>query len=179
MQTNLNDVGIAGLLDDTRALSIDVAHVVDIGKAVADLSQIIIQCMRDTRLAPAAKDHAAHLSAKELGMFTSAQELDDLVIGIQVLDHNERLVGAQRKEARKVHRTVGGDLDRLHADAFFGHTPDQALAMLAVKSLFVIEDLVGALAARGNRSISTAVLLDPSWMIAISSAILRLDISLC
>ena len=34
--------------------------------------------------------------------------------------------------------------------------------MLAVKSLFVIEDLVGALAARGNRSISTAVLLDPS-----------------
>ena len=61
-----------------------------------------------------------------------------------------------------MHRTVRGDLNRLHADALFGHTPDQALAMLAVKSLFVIENLVGALAARGNRSIGTAVLLDPS-----------------
>ena len=162
MQANLNDVGVASLLDDARTLAIDVAHVVDIVKAVANLGQIIIQRMRDTRLAPAAKDYATHLGTKELGMFTSAQELDDLVIGIQVLDHNERLVGAQRKEARKVHRTVGSDLDRLHADALFGHTPDQALAMLAVKSLFVIEDLVGALAARGNRSISTAVLLDPS-----------------
>ena len=95
-------------------------------------------------------------------MFAATQKLDDFVVGIQVLDHNERLVGAQRKEARKVHRTVGGDLDRLHADALFGHTSDQALAMLAVKSFFVIEDLVGALAARGNRSIGTAVLLDPS-----------------
>ena len=64
MQANLNDVGIAGLLDNTRALSVDVTHVVDVVKAVADLGQIIIQRMRDARLAPAAKDHAAHLSAK-------------------------------------------------------------------------------------------------------------------
>ncbi len=55
MQRNLNDVGVASLLDDTRTLSIDVAHVIDIVKAVADLGQIIIQRMRDTRLAPTAK----------------------------------------------------------------------------------------------------------------------------
>ena len=162
MQANLNDVGVASLLDDARTLAIDVTHVVDIGKAIADFGQVIIQCVRDARLAAAAKDYAAHLGTKELGMFTSAQELDDLVIGIQVLDHNERLVGAQRKEARKVHRTVGGDLNRLHADALFGHTPDQALTVLAVKSLLVVKDLVGTLAARGNRRIGTSVLLDPS-----------------
>ena len=34
--------------------------------------------------------------------------------------------------------------------------------MLAVKGLFVIKDLIGTLAARGNRRISTAVLLNPS-----------------
>lgn len=49
-----------------------------------------------------------------------------------------------------------------HADALFGHTPDQALTVLAVKSLLVVKDLVGTLAARGNRRIGTSVLLDPS-----------------
>lgn len=34
--------------------------------------------------------------------------------------------------------------------------------MLAVKSLLVVKDLVGTLAARGNRRIGTSVLLDPS-----------------
>ena len=75
-------------------------------------------------------------------MLAATQQLDDLVVGVQVLDHNERLVGAQRKEARKMHGAIGGDLDRLHADAFFGHTPDQALTVLAVKSLLVVKDLV-------------------------------------
>ena len=162
MQANLNHIGIASLLDDARALAIDIAHVVDVVKAIANLSQIIIQCVRDARLAAAAKNHAAHLGTKELGMFASAQELDDLVVGIQVLDHNERLVGTQRKEARKVHGAIGGDLDRLHANALFGHTSDQALTVLAVKSLLVVKDLVGTLAARGNRRIGTSVLLDPS-----------------
>lgn len=95
-------------------------------------------------------------------MLAAAQELDDLVIGVQVLDHNKRLVGAQRKETRKVHGAVGGDLDRLHADALFGHAPYQALTVLAVKSLLVVKNLVGTLAARGNRRIGTSVLFDPS-----------------
>ncbi len=72
------------------------------------------------------------------------------------------LSGAQRKETRKVHGAIGGDLNRLHADALFGHTPNQALAMLAVKSLLIVKDLVGALATRSDRRIGTAVLLDPS-----------------
>ena len=162
MQANLNHIGIASLLDDARALAIDIAHVVDVVKAIANLGQIIVQGMRDARLASAAKNHAAHLDAKELGVLAATQQLDDLVVGVQVLDHNERLVGAQRKEARKVHGAIGGDLDRLHADALFGHTPDQALTVLAVKSLLVVKDLVGTLAARGNRRIGTSVLLDPS-----------------
>ncbi len=66
--------------------------------------------MRDARLAATAKDHAAHLGAKKLGVLAAAQELDDLVIGVQVLDHNERLVGAQRKETRKVHGAIGATL---------------------------------------------------------------------
>ena len=102
------------------------------------------------------------IDAKELGVLAATQQLDDLVVGVQVLDHNERLVGAQRKEARKMHGAIGGDLDRLHADALFGHTPDQAPTVLAVKSLLVVKDLVGTLTARGNRRIGTSVLLDPS-----------------
>ena len=124
MQANLNHIGIASLLDDARALAVDIAHVVDVVKAIADLSQIIVQGMRDARLASAAKNHAAHLDAKELSVLAAAQELDDLVLGVQVLDHNERLIGTQRKETRKVHGAVGGDLNRLHADALFGHTPN-------------------------------------------------------
>ena len=74
--------------------------------------------MRNARLAATAKDHATHLGAKELGVLAATQQLDDLVVGVQVLDHNERLIDAQRKETRKVHGAVGGDLNRLHADAF-------------------------------------------------------------
>ena len=58
-----------------------------------------------------------------------------------------------------MHGAVGGDLDRLHADALFGHAPYQALTVLAVKSLLVVKNLVGTLAARGNRRIGTSVLL--------------------
>lgn len=57
-------------------------------------------------------------------MLAATQQPDDLVVGVQVLDHNERLIGAQRKETRKVNGAVGGDLNRLHADALFGHTPN-------------------------------------------------------
>lgn len=101
MQANLNHIGIASLLDDARALAVDIAHVVDVVKAIADLSQIIVQGMRDARLASAAKNHAAHLDAKELGVLAATQQPDDLVVGVQVLDHNERLIGAQRKEPVK------------------------------------------------------------------------------
>ena len=102
------------------------------------------------------------IDAKELGVLAATQQPDDLVVGVQVLDHNERLIGAQRKETRKVNGAVGGDLNRLHADALFGHAPYQALTVLAVKSLLVVKNLVGTLAARGNRRIGTSVLLDPS-----------------
>lgn len=34
--------------------------------------------------------------------------------------------------------------------------------MLAVKGLLIVKNLVGTLAARGNRRIGTSVLLDPS-----------------
>ena len=118
--------------------------------------------MRDARLASAAKNHAAHLDAKELGVLAATQQLDDLVVGVQVLDHNERLVGAQRKETRKVHGAVGGNLNRLHADALFGHALNQALTVLTVKGLLVVKDLVGALATRSDRRVGTSVLLNPS-----------------
>ena len=86
------------------------SHVVDVVKAIADLSQIIVQGMRDARLASAAKNHAAHLDAKELGVLAATQQPDDLVIGVQVLDHNERLIGAQRKETRKCTGRLGATL---------------------------------------------------------------------
>ena len=75
MQANLNDVGVAGLLDDARTLSIDVAHVVDIAKAIADLGQIIIQCVRDARLAAAAKDYAAQMCIRDRCSWSSCSPL--------------------------------------------------------------------------------------------------------
>ena len=60
-----------------------------------------------------------------------------------------------------MHRTVGSNLNRLHADALFGHALDQTLTMLAVEGLLIVEDLIGALATRGNRRIGTAVLFNP------------------
>ena len=39
MQANLNHIGIASLLDDARALAVDIAHVVDVVKAIADLGR--------------------------------------------------------------------------------------------------------------------------------------------
>ena len=61
-----------------------------------------------------------------------------------------------------MHGAVGGDLNRLHADALFGHTPNQALAVLAVKGLLIVKNLVGALATRSDRRVGTAILLNPS-----------------
>ena len=37
MQANLNHIGIASLFDDARALAIDIAYVVDVVKAIANL----------------------------------------------------------------------------------------------------------------------------------------------
>ena len=161
VQTHLGHVGGARLLHDLGALAVDVARVVDELVVVADLVQIVVERMGHRGLAAAAEDHAAHAHAEELGVLAAAQQADDLVVGVEVLDHDERAVGADVVKARKVHRAARRDSERHHVDALLVKAAEQALAALALECLLVVKDLVGALTARGIRHLALGRGVEP------------------